>query len=137
MAFFRVPKYRVRPIEVKKLPYPERLKKLELPSLEYRRFRGDLIQVYKIAQEKYDRISTNTLIQFNPNPRLRGHQFKITKSYTNKKQYQHFFSNRIVNQWNSLPADIVNSESIDAFKNSIDKKYKDLMYTTNLSDKIY
>ena len=129
-------KYTRHILEAKKLPYPERLKKLELPSLEYRRFRGDLIQVFKIAQEKYDRNSTNTLLQFNPNPRLRGHQFKITKSYTNKKQYQHFFSNRIVNQWNSLPEDIVNSESIDAFKNSIDKKYKDLMYTTNLSDKI-
>ena len=115
-------------LEVKKLSYQERLRKLELPSLEYRRFRGDLIQAYKIAHEKYDKESTNSLLHFNPNPRLRGHCFKISKCYTNKKQYKHFFSNRIVNQWNSLPDDVVNSKTIDDFKNNIDKKYRDLMY---------
>ena len=124
-------------LEVKKLSYQERLRKLELPSLEYRRFRGDLIQAYKIAHEKYDRESTSSLLQFNPSPRLRGHCFKISKCYTNKKQYKHFFSNRIVNQWNSLPDDVVNSKTIDDFKNNIDKKYRDLMYSTNISDNLF
>ena len=30
-----------------KLSYEERLKKLSIPSLSYRRFRGDMIEVYK------------------------------------------------------------------------------------------
>ena len=36
------------------LPYPERIKKLEIPTLAYRRVRGDMIQVYKILNDKYD-----------------------------------------------------------------------------------
>ena len=35
----------------KDLPYPERLRKLGLPSLEYRRERSDLVQVYKILND--------------------------------------------------------------------------------------
>ena len=35
---------------VKHLPYPERLKKLGLPTLEYRRQRADVLQVFKILQ---------------------------------------------------------------------------------------
>ena len=31
--------------------YPERLKSLRLPSLEYRRYRADMVQVYKIKNK--------------------------------------------------------------------------------------
>ena len=34
---------------LKNLAYPERLKKLKLPKLAYRRARGDMIEVYKIV----------------------------------------------------------------------------------------
>jgi hypothetical protein len=30
------------------LSYPERLKKLKLPTIAYRRIRGDMIETYKI-----------------------------------------------------------------------------------------
>ena len=119
-------------LEVKKLTYEQRLKSLNLPTLEYRRFRGDLIEIYKIAHGLYDRESVNDLIQFNSNSRLRGHNYKIIKQTTNKRQFQHFFSNRIVNHWNKLPEDVVNTKSINAFKNKIDIVYSNLMYKTNL-----
>ena len=35
----------------KHLPYPERLRKLGLPTLEYRRERADMIQTYKILHD--------------------------------------------------------------------------------------
>ena len=39
---------------VKHLSYKERLVKLKLPTLKYRRIRGDMIEVYKILTDKYD-----------------------------------------------------------------------------------
>ena len=119
-------------LEVKKLPYEERLSKINLPSLEYRRFRGDLIETYKIAHNHYDNASVNSLLKFRSNSRLRGHNFTIIKNSSNKNSYQNFFTNRVCNTWNSLSEDIVNAKSINSFKNKIDQKYKDLIFKTNL-----
>ena len=42
-------------ISLKKLPYKERLLQLNLHTLKYRRLRGDMIEVYKIIHDMYDR----------------------------------------------------------------------------------
>ena len=107
--------------QVKDLSYEERLKTLKLPSLEYRRFRGDLIETYKKGNRFYDRTSVETLFGFEGKSRLRGHNHKITKRAFNKTQYKHFFTNRVINHWNKLPRDIVNADTINTFKNKIDK----------------
>jgi hypothetical protein len=39
---------------MKNLSYEEQLRKLEFPTLSYRRLRGDMIEVYKIIQGHYD-----------------------------------------------------------------------------------
>ena len=36
------------------LPYTDRLKALKLPSLSYRRFRGDMIEVFKLLNKLED-----------------------------------------------------------------------------------
>ena len=40
---------------MKNLPYQERLKKSNLPTLTYRRLRGDMIETFKIVKGFYDR----------------------------------------------------------------------------------
>jgi len=40
-------------ISIKNLTYEDRLKRLKLPTLKYRRI-GDIIEVYKILTNKYD-----------------------------------------------------------------------------------
>ena len=40
--------------KLNKLEYIDRLKKLKLPCLKYRRLRGDLIEAYKILRGSYD-----------------------------------------------------------------------------------
>jgi hypothetical protein len=37
------------------LSYPERLRKLKLPTLTFRRIHGDMIELYKILSGKYNR----------------------------------------------------------------------------------
>ena len=39
---------------MKNIPYEERLQRLKLPTLAYRRTRGDMIEVYKLLHGKYD-----------------------------------------------------------------------------------
>ena len=34
-----------------------------------------------------------------------------------------FFSQRVVNGWNSLPAEVVNAESVNSFKNALIKTW--------------
>ena len=59
---------------LKQLPYPERLKKLKLPTLAYRRARGDMIQAYKLITENKDGYDKSIQPMFTfSNTCLRGH----------------------------------------------------------------
>ena len=48
--------------EIKNVSYPERLKYLNLPTLAYRRARGDMIEVFKIISNIYNSKSTEQLL---------------------------------------------------------------------------
>ena len=113
---------------VKNLSYENRLEKLKLPSLEFRRLRGDLIQTFKITRQFYDSKTVDTLFQLNNNQKLRGHRLKISKIHVNKTQFKNFFTNRIVNCWNSLPSHIIEADSINSFKNKVDFHFKEKMF---------
>ena len=39
---------------MKNIPYKECLQRLKLPTLAYRRIRGDMIEVYKLLQGRYE-----------------------------------------------------------------------------------
>ena len=114
------------------LSYEERLKRTKLPSLEYRQMRGDLIQVYKIANDIYDPVSTNSIFEFTNNARLRGHKFKINKQQVNKTKYLKFFSNRVITKWNNLPSNVIEAKTLNDFKNKLDNHNKDIMYKVDI-----
>ena len=119
-------------IGTKNLEYEDRLKFLGLPSLEYRRFRGDLIETYKICNGMYDPITTSSLFDFNTSDKTRTNGLKITKRTTNSSQYKNFFTNRVTNHWNKLPAHVAKAKSTNVFKNCIDKIFHDHIYCINL-----
>ena len=64
---------------LKDLEYEERLRRLKLPTLAYRRLRGDLIEVYKIMTGKYDPEVCEGLIVRRKDDRSTGHPHKIFK----------------------------------------------------------
>ena len=105
---------------LKELEYAERLRHLNLPTLAYRRVRGDLIQMYKIVHGLND-IRQEALFEFaHHEAGTRGHMFKIQKQHTRLQLREHSFSVRIVNLWNSLPEDVVCANTMNEFKNGID-----------------
>ena len=85
---------------IKDLPYSERLKDLNLPSLSYRRRRGDMLQTYKIISGKVN-IDKNIFFQFSTTA-TRGHRYNIYKQRATKLPKIQSFSNRIVSEWNKL-----------------------------------
>ena len=48
---------------MKSYEYEDRLRKLRLPSLEFRRLRGDMIEVFKITNNFYDTQTTDTFFE--------------------------------------------------------------------------
>ena len=54
------------------LSYEERLRKINIPTLAYRRIRGDMIETYKILSEKYDPEVSN-FINLRGDSNTRGH----------------------------------------------------------------
>ena len=111
--------------------YESRLRVLRLPSLEFRRLRGDMIETFKIILGLYDHSTTSTLFSIVQSSNTRGHPYKLNKRHVSTNQFAQFYTNRVINTWNSLPEHIVKAGSIDAFKNNIDNHWHKYMYTTN------
>ena len=107
-------------------PYIDRLRTLKLPSLEYRRRRGDMIQVYKIMYQK-DRIDPDTFFQLAEST-TRGHELKLNKPRHNTNLRGQIFSHRIVTDWNSLPAEVVRAPSLNSFKARLDRSWTNKKY---------
>ena len=115
------------------LSYTGRLAKLKLPSLIYRRIRGDMIEVYKILNNYYDPVTTKSLLTLNNNSHsTRTNSMKLEKPSFNKQKYQMFFTNRVINLWNRLPQETVKSKTLNAFKNNIDANLKHYWYKCDI-----
>ena len=89
-----------------------------------------MIEVYKMTHGCYDPITTKSLLTFNTN-NTRSHNYKLQKPRVNTRQFQNFFTNRIINPWNNLPDLTVNAGSLNCFKNYVDSNFKDIIYTVN------
>jgi hypothetical protein len=107
--------------------YQERLKILKLYSMEYRRKRGDMIQVYKLLHD-IDRVEKSIFFTMSLYTRTRGHSKKKFKGRCETTLRKHSFSQRIIDDWNSLTEDIVTAESINSFKAKLDKHWQTEWY---------
>jgi ribonucleases P/MRP protein subunit RPP40 len=106
--------------EFKELSYEDRLLRAGLTTLEKRRVRGDLIQVFKIVRG-FDKLNFNNFFEYSKVSYVRGHSLKFVKNRSRLDIRKHYFSQRVVNAWNKLPQHVVESVSVNAFKNSLDK----------------
>ena len=96
-------------IGLKEFTYEERLTQLKLYRLEERRLRGDLSETFKLLTGK-ENIDPYKLFNINLN-NLGGHSKKLNKQQCMKLCRRRFFSQRVVDVWNSLSNDIIYAPS--------------------------
>ena len=120
------------PPQLKKLCYEDRLKKLELTTLETRRIRGDLIQFYKIINgiDDVSWINDPRTLNFDfsdgePFKNLRRHKMHFYRERAGIcTEREKFFLNRVIPIWNELPSETKDAPTLNSFKARLDNLQK-------------
>ena len=106
------------------MDYSNRLRVLNITTLEIRRVRADLLEVFKIFNGLESILPTDCFDTDKTRYATRGHPFKIMKMHSKLDVRKHSFTQRIVNGWNQLPEAAVMSKDVNTFKGHIDKYLK-------------
>ena len=94
----------------------ERLTELNWSTLELRRKYLCLVQLYKIIQG-YSYIDYTTYVDLTGPTRPRSnHDFKVSPRAARTNYFKFSFSNRYVNDWNSLPNSVMSASTLNSFK---------------------
>ena len=105
---------------LRKLKYSKRLEKMKLPRLYDRRVRGDMIETYKILSGK-EKMNERKLFKRSTFMGRCGHSMKLYKEYSRLNLRKNWFSQRVVQKWNSLTKDEVEADKTSGFKAEYDK----------------
>jgi len=107
-------------ISLKHILHMEILKQLKLPTLKYRHLCGDMI-VFKIVYNYYGS-KTVVKMNFNSFQITRRNKYKLRKFVKcHYKSRKYSFCSRLVNVWNTLPNNMVEADTINIFKNRLNK----------------
>jgi len=106
-----------------KLPYEERLQRLNLTTIYIRRLRGDLIETYKIITGKENMKCEKFFHLYNSEHNTRGHCLKLATTRSRLELRRNFFSQRVISHWNKLPMHVVKANTVNSFKNRLDKEW--------------
>ena len=107
---------------MKNLSYEQSLKRLRLPTLAFRRVRGDMIKTYKIMRGLYDQqltLDNGLELEDTTSHNLRKSRQKLKKRFCIKNIKIHSFSHKIVNLWNNFPSAAVEAKTLNSFKNRL------------------
>ena len=99
------------------LDYPTRLRRLNLFSIKGRHKRSDLIKVWKAFRSDVDIIG---LFEREFHTSTRGHSYKLSVPLCHSEGLRRFFNARTVQEWNTLPATVVEALTLTTFKARLD-----------------
>jgi ribonuclease P/MRP protein subunit RPP40 len=102
---------------IKHMEYEDRILQIGLPTLEYRRDRADMIQVFRILNQ-VDDINPETFFRKEISV-SRGYSHKLYKSRFRTVRRKNSFANRVIDPWNSLPEAVMSSKARNAFKSGL------------------
>ena len=88
-----------------------------LECLETRRKRADLREAYKIINNCYK--IDNTTYFSRSDTTTRGHKVKLFKRGCRTELRRNFFSHRVVDEWNTLPANTVLAPDVKKFSDDL------------------
>ena len=91
---------------------------ISLPTLAERRRQIDMVETFKFLNGKY-KTASSTFFELPHREGLRGHSHKIFKKDAKTEVANQFFWNRVVNEWNSLPQDVISVPSVSTFKDML------------------
>lgn len=102
------------------MDYSSRLDHLKLWTLEERRNRADLLELFKIFKNMSP-VKVDSMFEVAGDQRTRGHSLKLKKHRSKLDLRKYFFSERVVNRWNALDESAVSAVTINSFKTHLQR----------------
>ena len=109
------------------LDYANRLRSLNLYSVQGRLIRADMIQCWKIFNGK-SCIRPDELFDCPPQDRTRGHRYRIFPTLTHTDIRKRSFSVRCITLWNTLPEEVVCAADLNSFKRLLREHVQDSLF---------